>query len=213
MEWYKGSMKTLLLCLAVLFASSMASATAPKTCAFSVIKTLMPLKTANPVCLDEYFYERNLAQYSISAEAYAFYRDTMYMQFDDWLLFTVPSQEPMGEVGRLQLVRQMYETYLKSLRDTFGDCKLNLYGGDKLLTIDDFKVVQRDEEGQPGTRIVLNNEILKNQRWELVCKGATGEYGVEKSGGYFYIFFDVYENQGDQGLVGHFSKFLLSFRP
>jgi hypothetical protein len=180
-------------------------------------------KTANPInqqtvhqdlCLDDYFAARNLAFHSISANSMQFLmsKSATTMQYDDMILFDLPLQtaKPLGEAGRLAVVKTILTSYFSSLRNEFGACTLSLYDGAAILTIDDFKLTARDIEGQPGTRLMLTKDDVKNPAWEMTCPTESGSYEVAKSGKYFFIFVDVHENVSITTTTTHYSQFLFS---
>ena len=180
-------------------------------------------KTANPInqqtvhqdlCLDDYFAARDLAFHSISINSMQFLmsKSPATMQYDDMILFDLPLQttKPLGEAGRLTVVKTILSSYFGSLRNEFGVCTLSLYDGVTALTIDDFKLSARDIEGQPGTRLMLTKDDVKNPFWEMMCPTESGSRYVAKSGKYFFIFADVHENVSISTTTTHYSQFLFS---
>lgn len=182
-------------------------------CDKSIKKVLMPLSfdTEQGMCFDDYFSQRNLTKISINDDGQMF-PDTNNMAFDDWLLFAY--EKPMGESGRLQIVKEIYQSYRSSLKNEFGFCDIQLWSADKQLQVEDFQIVQREEAGQPGTRITIQSENVVDPSWKLVCTSPFDESKkVVKQGKYFFIFVDVYENIGTAaGLDNHLSKYLFSHR-
>lgn len=181
-------------------------------CDKNIVKVAVPIKAEGKtsLCFDEYFYIRDLANKSISDDTAQVFNDTQKMQFDDMLLFSYDS--PMGEAGRVAIIRDIYQSYKQSLRNEYGACTVSLFSGSKELTIADFKQESREAEGQPGTRLIIKSEDISEPRWQLQCPSATGELVVSKTDDYFFIFIDVYENIGTMNLKNHLSKFLFSYR-
>lgn len=180
-------------------------------------------KTANPInqqtvheglCLDEYFATRDLAFHSISINSMQFLmsKSPTTLQYDDMILFDLPPEtpKPLGESGRLAVVKTILSSYFSHLRNEFGSCTLSLYDGTQTLTIDDFKKFPRDIEGQPGTRLILTKDDVKNPSWEMTCPTESGASYVAKSGKYFFIFVDVHENVSISTTTTHYSQFLFS---
>jgi hypothetical protein len=180
-------------------------------------------KTGNPInqqttheglCLDDYFATRDLAFHSINIDSMKFLmsKSLTTMQYDDMILFDLPPQtpKPLGDTGRLTLVKTILSSYFNNLRNEFGACSLSLYDGTNVLTIDDFKLSARDIEGQPGTRLMLTKDDVKNPAWEMTCPTESGAQSVAKSGKYFFIFVDVHENMSISTTTAHYSQFLFS---
>ena len=180
-------------------------------------------KTANPInqqtvhenlCLDDYFAKRDLAFHSISINAMQFLmsKNLSTMHYDDMILFDLPAQTvtPLGEAGRLAVVKTILTAYFNNLSNEFGACSLTLFDGTKALTMDDFKLSARNIEGQPGTRLMLTKDDVKNPAWEMSCPTESGAHEVTKSGEYFFIFVDVYENISIATTTTHYSQFLFS---
>jgi hypothetical protein len=180
-------------------------------------------KTANPInqqteheglCLNEYFAIRDLAFHSISVNSMYFLmsKSPTTMQYDDMILFDLPphTAKPLGESGRLTVVRTILSSYFSHLRNEFGTCTLSLYDGSQKLTIDNFQRFSRDIEGQPGTRLMLTKDDVKDPSWEMTCPTASGASSVAKSGKYFFIFVDVHENLSISTTTTHYSQFLFS---
>jgi hypothetical protein len=180
-------------------------------------------KTANPInqqtvhqdlCLDDYFAARDLAFHSISVNSMQFLmsKSSTTMQYDDMILFDLPAQtaKPLGEIGRLSVVKTILASYLNSLRNEFGVCTMELYDGKKILTIEDFKLSARDIEGQPGTRLMLTKDDVADPAWRMTCPTGSGSYEVAKSGNYFFMFVDVHENVSIATTTTHYSQFLFS---
>lgn len=180
-------------------------------------------KTANPInqqtqhehlCLNDYFANRDLAFHSISINSMQFLmsKSLTTMQYDDMILFDLPAQtvKPLGDSGRLAVVKTILSSYFNNLRNEFGACSLSLYDGAKVLTIDDFKLSARNIEGQPGTRLMLTKDDVADPAWEMTCPTESGAQSVAKSGNYFFIFVDVYENVSISTTTTHYSQFLFS---
>lgn len=181
-------------------------------CDKQIKKVMVPMafdKEAG-ICFDEYFAKRDLAKYSLSELSGAVVEASDYMAFDDMILFTYAL--PMGEEGRLKIAREIYQTYLSSLKNSVGACSYKIFDGEKQLNVTDFQIGVREAEGQPGSRIILKSEDLKTPSWKLECPNENGQSVVAKSGNYFFLFVDVYENIGTSNLQGHLTQFLFSSR-
>lgn len=188
-------------------------------CEFVVTKTMIPIdkKTSHQnLCLRDYMINRDLAFHSLSETqqgSIIFVKNDKTMQFDDMLLFELPKQngKPLENQGRLELVKLILGSFFSELKNSYGSCELKLYSDSKELTLADFKESARDADGQPGTRLMLRKDDVANPRWELICPLESGDKEVVKSGDYFFIFVDVYENTGEnEKLKGHLSRFLFS---
>ena len=135
------------------------------------------------------------------------------MQYDDMILFNLPNQDgtSLGESGRLALVKNLLAVYFKSLKNEHGSCDLSLYEGTQLLKLENFKLIARTIDGNPGTRLMLTKDDVKNPSWKMLCPNENGIFNVAKSGNYFFIFADVHENVTISTTTTHFSQFLFSF--
>lgn len=184
-------------------------------CDFSINATLIPMESAAPVCLQDYFNARDLAHVSLvnNSQSFSLKRDEERMQFNDQVAFQLAAQNGrLLEKGRLELIDKIAAAHAASLKDVFGACELKMFSGEKRLMIEDFKVSARNSEGVEGTRRMLRSDKdVESPRWELVCKDAAGNEMVEKSGTYFFVFIDVYENLEAANAKGHYAQFLWSF--
>lgn len=211
-------MKTLAIVIIVFFSSTLSHAMTSPVCDFHVIKSVVPRMDDGASCLQDYFAGHNLAQFSLSFQTGTPIYDSVTMQFDDMLLFTLPHTNPLGESGRTALVEEIFQAYQSSLRDMMGACTANIYSGDKLLSLKDFSKHKREEGGQPGTRLMIKSEDISSPHWELLCQDAAGKPVLAKEGNYFFIFVDVYENlalsdhKATPKYVGHLAKYLFSYR-
>lgn len=188
-------------------------------CDFQIDKIAVPLKDMtiqSPICLEDYFIARDFANYSQGFDRRGnleIIQDAENIYFNDMLLFSLPGKEkiPLQAAGRLKLVKNIYAQLFSHMNGYFGACELNLYDGNKKLSIDDFKFYAREEEGQPGSRLMLTTTDIPKSRWEVVCPLKEGGTYVTKSGNYFFLFVDVYENIGTSAnLKDHFAQFLFS---
>jgi hypothetical protein len=213
--------KYLLFGMTLFFSGAAFAASGASTCDVQINQTMVPMSIDNsvgtPLCMEDYFKVRDMAFKSLTGDptgARYLTNDLESISFNDMFTFSLPGREniPLGEKGRLELIVNTLTQFKASLTNGVGTCELKIYGDGKELSIGDFKKYDRTEEGQPGTRLTLNDHEVKKQSWELICPTIKkGETYVAKKGTYFYIFVDVYENQGDKNLNGHFSKFLFSF--
>lgn len=202
-----------------IFAASSAQA---ESCDLKIFATSMAIEGQTKdldLCLDQYTEARNIGMYSQSEGFNGkidLVRDPQYIQFYDMFLFETGTK-PLGETGRLDLVKSIYASFQKSLKNEFGRCEMKITAGTKAnptprtLTIDDFIFYVREEGGQPGSRLMLTKDDVTAPQWELVCPNGAGGTLVEKSGNYFFVFIDVYENLGTGNLRGHLSQVLFSF--
>lgn len=189
-------------------------------CEIQIKKTAYPILGSinhENLCIDDYFKTRDLATYQISNTSMTFLmsKSTTSLQYDDMILFELPSTTalPLKDEGRLTLVKQILDAYFGSLRNENGQCHLQMYDGDKTLSLKDFKIVPRDLDGQPGSRMILTKDDVLNPRWELLCPvNQEGSLGVFKSGNYFFVFADVHENVSIKTTTTHYAQFLFSFR-
>lgn len=181
-------------------------------CDKRITKVMIPMSfdAEQGICFDDYFANRNLSKISISSDDGALFEDAKNMAFDDMLLFSY--DKPMGEEGRLNIAKEIYQSYRQSLKDPMGACDIQLWNGDKQLQVTDFQIAKREAEGQPGTRIIIKSEDFKSPSWKLVCKSVLGGENVVKQGKYFFVFVDVYENIGTANLKNHLSQYLFSHR-
>lgn len=186
-------------------------------CDFVIKKTVVPLNSQTEhtgICLDDYFLSRDLAFNGFSRETNLpiLKPNFVDINFDDMLLFELPknAEKPLGPVGRFRFAEEILLQFFSSLKNKNGPCYLRLYDGEQLLSFKDFKLISREEGGQPGTRLMLTKDDVKNPYWEMLCFSEKGPLEVVKKGQYFFIFADVYENVSITTTKTHFSKFLFS---
>jgi hypothetical protein len=188
------------------------------SCDFQITKTMIPIgqKTYHEnLCLKEYFALRDMAFQSLTESPQGLLLlvyDPMTIDFDDMILFKTKDSFLGGEPGRIILLRRFYKEFLRSLKNTFGKCKLQVFSEKKLVGVDDFKVSKRLEADLVGTRLMLTKDDVKDPHWQLLCPNEKGEMSITKSGKYFYIFIDIIENNGNVKLVDHLAKFLFALR-
>jgi hypothetical protein len=186
-------------------------------CEVNVQQASYPLKAFMPLCIDDYFYSRDLGKQSQTVNFNnqpTTFRDPENMQFNDYLNFKTRSPRALGTDGRLELVKTVLAAHRANLRNEFGLCTLNVYAGEKLLTVEDYLHKVRDKEELPGDRLyVYSAEQAGPTRWDLICPNGVGGEMVDKTGVDYYIFVDVYENTEDKAATqGHYISFLFSFR-
>lgn len=186
-------------------------------CDFVIKKTVYPLYNQTEhegVCLEDYFLSRDLAFHSFDrlTNTALLSPNAIDINFDDMLLFELPKKSgtPLDERGRLGLVEQILGQFFESLKNNYGACYLRLYEGSQLLSLRDFKKSARDAGGQPGTRLMLTKDDVKDPSWEMVCPSQKGPLQVAKKGKYFFIFADVHENVSLTTTKTHFAQFLFS---
>jgi hypothetical protein len=211
----------LLFMVVLFFGGSVFASNGAGACDVQINQTMVPMSTddsvVTPICMEDYFKVRDMAFKSLTGDptgARYLTNDFENISFNDMFTFSLPGREniPLGEKGRVELVENTIKKFKASLTNGVGTCELKIYSDGKELFLKDFIKYNRTEEGQPGTRLTLNDHEVKNQSWELICPTIKkGETYVAKKGTYFYIFVDVYENVGTKNLSGHFSKFLFSF--
>ncbi len=188
------------------------------TCPITVNKTMLPLDHQvyhQDLCINNYFLKRDLAKNSVGEDKNGFaviVEDKVTLDFDDMLLFSTSLPLPLGETGRLELIGEIYKSYLTSLKSEHGVCELKIFSDKTQLSINDFIKSDREEGGQPGTRLSLTKDDIKNPSWELWCTDKDQKMVLTKQGSYIFVFIDVYENIGTTGLIDHLTQFLLAFR-
>lgn len=197
------------------FALSMSFA---NDCDFVIDRTQVPLSGTtvhSALCLEEYATQRDFANMSLGetelGKLYEF-RDPTGIYFYDMMTFITPVTSLLGNDGRKSLVTRMYNAILSSLKNEFGACQLEMYSGDKKLSLNDFIKAARDAQGHPGTRLILTKDDVPSPRWLLQCPTQSGEVQVVKKGNYFFTFAEVYESNGDPKLKGNLAQYLLSFK-
>lgn len=184
-------------------------------CDFNIVKSVIPLEQKtefSELCLNTYFEKRDLAFQSLSEETVQIVPDAETLVFDDMVLFESNKTLPLEEQGRLELIEQIFNQYISNLKAYNGKCELQMFSGEQRLTISDFLILQRSEADQPGTRRQLTKDDVASPNWKLLCPNKDGQPYVLKSGKYFFVFIDVYENKTISSTKAHFSKFLFSFR-
>lgn len=184
-------------------------------CDFNITKSVVPLEQQTEfsnLCLDTYFEKRDLAFQSLSEETVKFVPDAEALVFDDMVLFETTQPSPLEESGRLVLIEQIFNLYMANLKAYNGQCELQMYSGEQRLSLNDFLVLQRTEGGQPGTRRQLTKDDVANPSWKLLCPNKDGQPYVLKSGKYFFVFIDVYENKTLASTKTHLAKYMFSFR-
>lgn len=194
-------------------------------CDLQLEKLAVPLAGTNfpnDLCIESYFEQRDLGRMSLGANeqtgAY-FFRDQSKMDFNDLAIFKrlAPNPPavlaPMGLDGREALLKKIYGIYLKSLRSDSGACELQLSANGQPRSLEDFTFSERLEEGQPGTRLSIMSDGSFDPSWEMLCQGSDGQKHVEKSGSYFFLFIDVYDNvDASAFLRDNLAQWLMSFR-
>lgn len=200
--------------LSLLFASLSTSAFA---CEIEVTKT-MHERLAGPGlgCVETYFETRNLAEISLGENEHNgtpyIFKDPMDMTFDEHILIRLPyASTPLGKEKRKSVAQSIFRTYLKSLKFNGEPCQLQLYSGEKVLSLDDFMDFERSLSDQPGSRIMLTKDDVSNPSWKLTC-GNLDSAKVVKEGKYFFLFVDVYENTNPLKLKDHLAYYLFSLR-
>ncbi|MBY0383621.1 hypothetical protein K2X05_00555 [bacterium] len=184
-------------------------------CDFNVVKSIVPLEQKtqfSELCLNDYFEKRDLAFQSLSDETMKIVPDAETLVFDDMILFETNKTLPLEENGRLELVEQIFNQYMSNLKAYNGLCELQIYSGEQKLSLNDFLILQRTEGGQPGTRRQLTKDDVASPSWKLLCPNQEGQPYVLKSGKYFFVFVDVYENKTFTSTKSHLAKFMFSFR-
>lgn len=189
-------------------------------CDIQIKKTAYPILGSvihNNLCIDEYFKTRDLASYQISNTSMTFLmsKSATSLQYDDMILFDLPIAItlPLEDEGQLRIVKRILNAYFDSLRSEFGPCKLKMFDGEIELSLEDFKVTQRNLDGQPGSRMMLTKDDVAIPHWELKCPvNQEGDLEVVKSGHYFFVFADVHENVSIKTTTTHYAQFLFSFR-
>lgn len=176
---------------------------------------MIPLKGEtihSNLCLDRYFEERELITTSISDELPVLFQDFDNMVFDDILLIETQKSLPLEEKGRLEILESIFQSYKSSLKSPYGSCDLKLLSGEKEISFEVFQILAREEGGQPGTRRMLTKDDVSQPNWQVFCSNSSGEKILFKSGTYFFVFVDIYENKTLQNTSAHLAKFLFSFR-
>ncbi len=186
-------------------------------CPLEVTKT-MHANLAGPGlgCINEYFSARNLGQISLGESEHTgkqfVFRDVADMVFDEHILFRITEQSgPLEKEGRKKVAQEIFQFYLNSLKNDSGICDLQLYSGDRRLSLADFRDFERTLADQPGSRIMLTKEDVAHPSWKLVCQ-ENGQSKIEKEGKYFFLFVDVYENKTLQNTRDHLAYYLFSLR-
>lgn len=184
-------------------------------CEIQLTKTELPIQANNP-CLDTYFQTRNLGQFTLGEDERTgvpkIYRDYSDLSFGELLLFKLENNAPLGAAGRKAAVEKIYQSYMNNLRNDFGACTMQIFAAEKQIQFSDLIESARSIANQPGTRMMLTKDDVKNPSWKLICNDQSGKEVVEKSGNYFFFFVDVYENTTPQNLKDHLSNYLFSFR-
>ena len=186
-----------------------------EACNFNVMKTMIPLEQKtefSDLCLNDYFQKRDLAFQSLIDGTIQMKPDAETLVFDDMILFETTRTLPLEEKGRLELIEQIFIQYTSNLKAYNGKCELQMYSGEQKISLNDFLILQRTEGGQPGTRRQLTKDDVVSPGWKLLCPNKDGQLYTLKSGKYFFVFIDVYENKTLSATKTHLAKFLFSFR-
>jgi hypothetical protein len=184
-------------------------------CDVQIVKTIIPLNQQlnhTLLCADQYFEKRSPLTLSADDESGMIFQDPIDMVFYDMILFESPLTLPLEEEGRLQLIDTLFESYKRSLKNHWGTCELKIQSNARDLSLADFHIVSRTEGGQPGTRRMLTKDDVEAPSWQVLCPTSDGQMKIFKSGSYFFVFVDVYENKTLSKTKAHMAKFLFSFR-
>ncbi len=187
-------------------------------CDVLVTNTMVSLEaksTHEGLCLSDYMLKRDFAFKSLSenqAGATIIINDPEKMYFNDSFLFQVAEakKNPLEDEGRLAIVQKIVSLFFSELKNKHGSCELKLYSDQKRLMLADFKQFARKAEDLPGTRLMLTRDDVKNPSWELECPNAKNEKEISKSGNYFFLFVDVYQNKAEKRFKGHVAELLFS---
>lgn len=196
---------------------TLSHASAQKICSIDVQKTLFPMEGENyhqGLCINDYFLKRDLTNFSTGEDKFGLpliLNDTVQMVFDDMLLIQTPI-DTTTDANRIELIKRIYASYMNSLKNQYGSCELIIKSGDKKLTVNDLKVFERTANDQTGSRLMLTKDDVTDPRWMLICPNQAGDYTITKSGNYFFMFIDLYGNDGKTNLKGNLVQFLMSFR-
>lgn len=162
-----------------------------------------------PLCLEDYLSQIDLVHHGESEVGLG------TMQTHDMMTFNLPQGSALSVRSdrRVLTLQSIFKSMLTSLQDEYGACELKMFARDRVLSAADFVTQARVVEEQAGTRIILRSEEQTEPRWNLECPDEDGLKVVTKSGEYFMVFIDVYENQDPArlGTKSHLMSYLFSF--